>query len=175
LLDSLTIAYLITSLEKQDDEFEDKIKRICQRTAKEQLKNIENINNPLEKQQYFELVKIVLPNHFGQNIEEGLINNIKEISPKQMADSLQATNLDWFNQTYVFYSYYSKYEHFIPLTKNMLMHNPEYEFDKLVVSSSFIFYAAYLSLIAIKSNQDYIDNQLKLYNEFANIKTLFVN
>jgi hypothetical protein len=179
LLDSITIAYLsLPDIIGDICEFNKQVARLSYIVAKEVNKNIQDEIQTygLDEKQIrdrYKLASQFLPYNFTDEDTPTIRNDVRQISPKNMADKLENTVLDRYTDAYSFYRYYSKYEHFGSLGKFMLDFDAEYEFDKLKLSSIFVFESTIISLKVIESSNSSIQGIIHLRDQILNIQPLF--
>lgn len=176
LLDTLTIAYLTSSL-SNDDEFKLKVAKISLISVKNNLKDITAAynNKHLNKEEYnnsLKNIKELYSVNFKENSND-LDKKIEFIKPNEIAEELKKTNMIFFSDAYNLYKYYSQYEHYSFISKTMLDSPPEFEFDQLKKSLFFILHGiriCCLNLLIQNQDLSIIDD---IINRFGEMKELF--
>lgn len=179
LLDSITLTYLALFIDKTNDEkYREQVTRLNQPVARELKNEIEEqINNGKIKGEEISKQYEFAANHFPDNFFEGskiqLKKSIKYLNPKDMAEKLKGTPLEWFSDCYKLYQHYSKYEHFGSITKSMLDFDPEYEFDKLTFSTFYIFCASLMAYSFMEVEKEKQEIMKKIRDSIIEVEPTF--
>lgn len=179
LLDSITIYYLIPFIDKNDDKkFREQIARLDKLVAKEFCTSIEEEIKtkklmPDEYKEDFKLNAAFFPENFTKGDNPKRIKNIEEIKPNKMVESFKGTQWEWFGDCYAPYKYYCKYEHFNSISKIMLEHDTDYEFDKLVYSYFHVLQAVCLTYHILEIDKEIIEKIKNLRDSIHEIEPLF--
>lgn len=168
LLDVITLCYLYEFAET-NDKYQEELARINHIAVKQIFKELEtSIDNKKE----LEFLYSIFPYNIQWNDNLGrhqINNNIKSIRPGDMNNSIKIGKIKYFSGAYQCYKYYSQYEHYGTFTQAMLAHAPEYEFEKLLVSTSFILRVSNLCYSHLNCEQNTILNLEGLIDELKEI------
>ncbi len=179
ILDSITIAYLRLFIDKQDPlKFKEQVIRLNHPIARELLTEIKemtenNSDHSIDLQSYYKLAMTNFPESFIEGTPLTLNKKIKDLKPKHMADALKGTELDWYSGIYKTYQHFSKYEHYGTLTKKLLEFTSEYEFDKFVLSTFYIFHAAFMAVARMEIDQNKINKFKALRDRIIEVEPTF--
>lgn len=152
LLDVITLAYLTLHIDVNDEKiYKEQVTRLDNNLVRDYFKEIElkfkngNIDI-IEKDRKLKSLYETFPNNLlkgGKTIE--LNSKVSNLTTNGMAKNLIGTNYALFLVCNQLYQYYSKYEHFQSISKKLLDDDPEYDFDKLKLSSIYVFQASLMA------------------------------
>lgn len=179
ILDSITIAYLRLFIDKQDPlKFKEQVIRLNHPIARELMTEIKemtenNIDHSTDLESYYKLAKTHFPGSIIEDTQLILNKKIKDLKPKHMADALKGTELDWYSGIYKTYQHFSKYEHYGTLTKTLLEFSSEYDFDKFVLSTFYVFHAAFMAVARMEIDHNKINKFKTLRDRIIEVEPTF--
>lgn len=178
LLDSLTIGYLSLFL-KDEQSFQTQLARLNRSVALEFSNEIEEHIKSGEKSkpeidQLWKELKLIFPYNFTKSPNITIRKDIKDLKPSDMYLILKESERSWFTDVYPLYQYYSKYTHFGGTSKTMMDFDPEYDFEKLVISSYYVIEGSRLAYHIMQVESNDISTLVDVRDKLTHIEPTFV-
>jgi hypothetical protein len=182
LLDVITLAYLTLHIDDNDEKiYKEQVTRLDNNLVRDYFKEIElkfkNKNiDIIERDRKLKFIYKTFPNNLlkdGKTIE--LNTKILNLTANGMAKKLIETHYALFQVCYQLYQYYSKYEHFQSISKKFLDEDPEYDFDKLKLSSIYVFQASLMACNIMKVEQSKLLEMKILFDKISILEPTFKN
>lgn len=173
ILDAITAVYLLLFIE-DSEKFKSQVLRLDIITES-QLKNELRSNKNIDADKIDELkekIRYQFPDHFRDEEELKLNDEIKPIKPSKMKKAIENSEFDEFAKMYFYYNHYSKYEHYGIFSKTLLNLNPDLEFDYLIISTAYIFNVVFFILATMEVGDQSPEEIKKLMDEIKKIEFL---
>lgn len=182
LLDVITLAYLTLHIDIIDEKiYKEQVTRLDNNLVSDYFKEIElKFNNEkidiMERNRKLKYLQETYPNNLLKDNETIKLNKkIPNLTTSSMVKELVGTEYDLFVGCYQLYQYYSKYEHFQSISKELLDYNSEYDFDGLKHSSIYVFRASLMACNIMKVEQSKLFEMKNLFDKISIIEPTFKN
>jgi hypothetical protein len=174
MLDSLTICYLFKYA--HTDQFRKKLARFNVQFIEELVLEIDNLKVEVhEKIRNYKWIVDAYPDNLDMTDNRATPKeNIRRIGAKTMSKDVIDELKDVAFCCFTLYSYYSKYEHYGLVSKNMLEHPDESDFDKMITASFMAMQTANIALTVMEdANSENVKQIKKVIVKYAEIMHAF--